>query len=77
MPFEVDGKADRADDQPPAHESGIVFSDPMDSNQEDLREPNEPPKGLMRKRRHPAVWIALALLLGGVIALLLAALVTN
>jgi uncharacterized membrane protein len=49
----------------------------MDSDQEDLREPNEPPKGLMHKRRHPAVWIAFALVLGGVIALVLAALVIN
>jgi hypothetical protein len=49
----------------------------MDSDQEDFREPNEPPKGLMRKRRHPAMWIGLALVLGGVIALVLAALVIN
>jgi len=43
----------------------------------DEREANEPPRGLMRKRRHPIVWIGLALLLGGFIALLLAALVTD
>jgi len=40
-------------------------------------EPNEPPRGLMHKRRHPLVWIGLALLLGGLIALILAALVTG
>jgi hypothetical protein len=77
MPFEVDGKSDRPDDQPLAHEAGTASSDPMDSDQEEFREPNEPPKGLMRKRRHPAVWIALALLLGVVIAFMLAALVIN
>jgi hypothetical protein len=43
----------------------------------DTREPNEPPRGLMHKRRHPIVWIGLALLLGGIIALVLAALVTD
>ncbi len=77
MPFEIDRKSGRADDQPFAHESGTVSNDPMDSDQEDFREPNEPPKGLMRKRRHPAMWIGLALVLGGVIALVLAALVIN
>jgi hypothetical protein len=41
------------------------------------REPNAPPRGLMRKRRHPIVWIGLALLLGGLIALVLTALVTD
>jgi hypothetical protein len=46
--------------------------DPFES-----REPNAPPPGLMRKRRHPIVWIGLALLLGGIIALVLAALVTD
>ncbi|HEY4878704.1 MAG TPA: hypothetical protein VIH97_06250 [Candidatus Acidoferrales bacterium] len=43
----------------------------------DTREPNQPPRALMRKRRHPIVWIGLALLLGGIIALVLAALVTD
>jgi hypothetical protein len=43
----------------------------------DAGEPNEPPRALMRKRRHPIVWIGLALLLGGIIALFLAALVTD
>ena len=31
----------------------------------------EPPRGLMRKRPHVAVWILAALLLGGLIALIL------
>jgi hypothetical protein len=43
----------------------------------DAGEPNQPPAGLMHKRRHPIVWIGLALLLGGIIALFLAALVTD
>ena len=43
----------------------------------DGREANEPPRGLMHKRRHPIVWIGLALLLGGLIALVLSALVTD
>jgi hypothetical protein len=43
----------------------------------DAREPNQPPRALMSKRRHPLVWIGLALLLGGIIALVLAALVTD
>jgi hypothetical protein len=37
----------------------------------DFAQPNEPPRGLMRKRPHVAVWILAALLLGGLIALLL------
>lgn len=74
---EIERTSNRADDQPHAHDAGTAPSDPMDSDQEDLREPNEPPKGLMHKRRHPAVWIAFALVLGGVIALVLAALVIN
>jgi hypothetical protein len=41
------------------------------------RMPNAPPRGLMRKRRHPIFWIFLALLLGGFIALVLSALVTD
>jgi hypothetical protein len=41
------------------------------------REPNAAPRGLMRKRRHPIFWILLALLLGGFIALVLSALVTD
>jgi hypothetical protein len=37
----------------------------------DFAEPAEPPRGLMRKRPHVAVWILAALLLGGLIALIL------
>jgi hypothetical protein len=37
----------------------------------DFAEPAEPPRGLMRKRPHVAVWILVALLLGGLIALIL------
>jgi hypothetical protein len=47
-------------------------NDPFESG-----EPNAPPRGLMRKRRHPIVWIGLALLLGGLIALVLSALITE
>jgi hypothetical protein len=43
----------------------------------ETREPNAAPRGLMRKRRHPIFWIFLALLLGGFIALVLSALVTD
>jgi hypothetical protein len=43
----------------------------------ETREPNAAPRGLMRKRRHPIFWILLALLLGGFIALVLSALVTD
>jgi hypothetical protein len=32
---------------------------------------NEPPRGLMRKRPHVALWILAALFLGGLIALIL------
>jgi hypothetical protein len=39
--------------------------------------PNEPPRGLMRKRPHVAVWILAALLLGGLIALLLVGLASD
>jgi hypothetical protein len=43
----------------------------------DFAQPNEPPRGLMRKRPHVAVWILAALLLGGLIALLLVGLASN
>jgi hypothetical protein len=37
----------------------------------DFAQPTEPPRGLMRKRPHVALWILAALFLGGLIALLL------
>jgi hypothetical protein len=37
----------------------------------DQREPVEPPAALMRKRKHVALWIVLALALGGLIALMM------
>jgi hypothetical protein len=43
----------------------------------DFAQPNEPPRGLMRKRSHVAVWILAALLLGGLIALLLVGLASG
>jgi hypothetical protein len=43
----------------------------------DFARPNEPPRGLMRKRPHVAVWILAALLLGGLIALLLVGLASD
>jgi hypothetical protein len=49
----------------------------FDPDPPEAREPNKPPRGLMRKRRHPIVWIGLALLLGGLIAFVLASLVTG
>jgi hypothetical protein len=55
-----------------ANDSGEFEPDPYDT-----REANTPPRGLMRKRRHPIVWIGLALVLGGLIALFLAAMVTG
>jgi hypothetical protein len=55
----------------------IAMSFEFEPDSFDAREPNQPPPGLMHKRRHPIVWIGLALLLGGIIALLLAALVTD
>jgi hypothetical protein len=75
--FEIDRKLHRANDPAFADQGGSAPNHPMDNDEEELREPNEPPKGLMHKRRHPAVWIAFALVLGGVIALVLAALITN
>lgn len=53
---------------------------PVEDTGEDSLEvarPNEPPRGLMRKRPHVAVWILAALLLGGLIALLLVGLVSD
>jgi hypothetical protein len=47
---------------------------PVEDTGEDELEfarPMEPPRGLMRKRPHVAVWILAALLLGGLIALIL------
>jgi hypothetical protein len=43
----------------------------------DFAQPNEPPRGLMRKRPHVAVWILAALVLGGLIALLLVGLASD
>jgi hypothetical protein len=54
---------------PPANDSGV---DPLE-----FEEPNEPPPGLMRKRPHVALWILLALISGGIIALLLVALASD
>jgi hypothetical protein len=55
----------------------IAMSPEFEPDSFDAGEPNEPPPALMRKRRHPIVWIGLALLLGAIIALFLAALVTD
>jgi uncharacterized protein involved in exopolysaccharide biosynthesis len=38
---------------------------------------NEPPRGLMRKRPHVALWILAALFLGGLIALILVGLASG
>jgi hypothetical protein len=54
---------------PDANQSGV---DPLE-----FGEPNEPPPGLMRKRPHVALWILLALISGGIIALLLVALASD
>ncbi len=43
----------------------------------DFAEPAHPPRGLMRKRPHVAVWILAALLLGGLIALILVGLASD
>jgi hypothetical protein len=43
----------------------------------DFAEPTDPPRGLMRKRPHVAVWILAALLLGGLIALILVGLASD
>jgi hypothetical protein len=43
----------------------------------DFAESAEPPRGLMRKRPHVAVWILAALLLGGLIALILVGLASD
>jgi hypothetical protein len=49
----------------------------LENDSFDTRALNAVPRGLMHKRRHPIVWIGLALLLGGLIALVLSALVTG
>jgi hypothetical protein len=54
-----------------------ISENEFDDDPFESREPNTPPRGLMRKRRHPIVWIGLALLLGGLIALVLSALITD
>lgn len=43
----------------------------------DFQEPTQPPKGLMRKRPHVAVWILAALFLGALIAYLLVGLASG
>jgi hypothetical protein len=75
--FEIDRKLEHGQDPSIGDQAGNASNDQMVSDTEELHEPHEPPKGLMHKRRHPAVWIAFALLLGGLIALVLAALVTS
>jgi hypothetical protein len=73
MSSEFDRNRPDPDPSPPIWvPEGQVESDSLDA-----REPTLIPPGLMRKRRHPIVWIGLALLLGGLIALVLAALVTD
>jgi hypothetical protein len=65
-------------DAAPAAERGA--RQPVEDTGEDsldFARPNEPPRGLMRKRPHVAVWILAALLLGGLIALLLVGLASN
>ena len=54
---------------PPVNDSGV---DPLE-----FEEPNEPPRGLMRKRPHVALWILAALFLGGLIALILVGLASG
>ena len=51
----------------------------QDSEEESLEfaEPTEPPRGLMRKRPHVALWILAALVLGGLIALILVGLASD
>jgi hypothetical protein len=59
-------------DAAPAAERGA--RQPMEDTGDDeldFAQPAEPPRGLMRKRPHVAVWILAALLLGGLIALIL------
>lgn len=68
----------RERDTAPAAKRGA--RQPVEYSGEDSLEfaqPNEPPRGLMRKRPHVAVWILAALLLGGLIALLLVGLASN
>jgi hypothetical protein len=48
---------------------GIFHADMIEDF--DQREPVEPPAALMRKRKHVALWILLALGLGGLIALMM------
>ncbi len=43
----------------------------------DLREPVSAPRGLMRKRLPFALWIVMALLLGGLIAIVLFGVITS
>ena len=43
----------------------------------EFAQPNEPPRGLMRKRRPVALWILAALFLGGLIALILVGLASG
>jgi len=52
-----------------AEDSG---ADPLEFAQQ-----NEPPRGLMRKRPHVALWILAALFLGGLIALILVGLASG
>jgi hypothetical protein len=62
----------RERDTAPARESrGRQPVEDTGEGSPDFAQPNEPPRGLMRKRPHVAVWILAALLLGGLIALLL------
>lgn len=56
---------------PSERNRGPADNTEIDVDASDLREPVSAPRGLMRKRLPLALWIVMALLLGGVIALVL------
>jgi hypothetical protein len=77
MSFEFDSTGRDTKNESSSSLRGGPPEDEFDNDSFETREPNAPPRGLMRKRRHPIVWIGLALLLGGLIALMLTALITD
>jgi len=52
-------------------------ADESEADSLEFAQQNEPPRGLMRKRPHVALWILAALFLGGLIALILVGLASG
>jgi hypothetical protein len=62
---------------PAAGRGGPQPAEDSEADSLEFARQNEPPRGLMRKRPHVALWILAALFLGGLIALILVGLASG